>query len=99
MKFTSTVNNQRRFIWVNVEVSDVMPAEGASPPPLSGNPRDPAAPIYVFVSVKDTGPGLTQEDLILLFRRWVEPFNFWKGRIQFISILQVPGGICMNLWW
>jgi CheY-like chemotaxis protein len=69
MKFTNMAT-KRRNIWVKVEVSNAAPETGASPPLVITRNRDPSAPIYIFVSVEDTGPGLTKEDLEVLFKRF-----------------------------
>ena len=60
----------KREIHVDVEVSFRHPREGTCIPPLDGEvPDDPLAPLYLYVAVKDFGPGLKPEDLALLFKR------------------------------
>lgn len=64
--------SERRII-VNLELSLDPAKEGLCvPPPLPVNITfdwSSAKPVYIFVSVKDSGPGLKPDDLALLFRR------------------------------
>lgn len=69
-----------REIKVMLEIALDPPAdETCTPPPLSakrlGSERSPESesgsdpPVYIYVSVQDSGPGLQKEDLALLFQR------------------------------
>ncbi|KAI0320178.1 hypothetical protein OF83DRAFT_1281345 [Amylostereum chailletii] len=78
IKFTDT-SSTRREILVTLEVSRNVPLEdGLCLPLLEVKPRiDPmvSVPVYIYVSVKDSGPGLQPEDLALLFRRFQQGSN------------------------
>jgi len=55
---------------VDVNVSFNSPKEGTCLPPDEDEiPENPAAPIYLYLAVKDSGPGLKPDDLNLLFKR------------------------------
>ena len=68
-----------RAIKVSLELSLDPPLdESCAPPPLhAGRPllnglsdlESSDVPIFIYVSVKDSGPGLDKEDLALLFQR------------------------------
>ncbi|CAE6472751.1 unnamed protein product [Rhizoctonia solani] len=74
-----------REIKVSLELSLDPPLdESCAPPPLpSGRPlsngssdlESGGAPIFIYVSVKDSGPGLHKEDLALLFQRFQQGSN------------------------
>ncbi|KAL1672325.1 hypothetical protein EV122DRAFT_271710 [Schizophyllum commune] len=78
IKFTDT-STDKRDIKVEVEVS-LHPPDGeesaiypkAETPNglLSAAKLEPGTPIYIYVSVTDSGPGLQPEDLTILFRRF-----------------------------
>jgi signal transduction histidine kinase len=76
--FTLQTSSDKRDILVNVEVSlrrpsndqPCVPPEPSDDEPHPVNPDEPVT-IYIFVSVKDSGPGLKPEDLALLFKRHV----------------------------
>ncbi|KAI5119585.1 hypothetical protein M0805_006470 [Coniferiporia weirii] len=83
IKFTDTSSN-KRDIHVNVDVSLREPApDGPCVPPdeptdlENEGPLDPNLPsrIFVFVAVKDSGPGLKPGDLALLFKRFQQGSN------------------------
>jgi signal transduction histidine kinase len=61
---------EKREIRVDVAVSFTPPERDSCMPPLNDKmPLNPASPIYLYLSVKDSGPGLKPEDLHLLFKR------------------------------
>ncbi|QRV89873.1 response regulator receiver [Ceratobasidium sp. AG-Ba] len=74
-----------REIRVSLEIALDPPADNTCAPPLilSGRPahsRSPESesgttPVYIYVSVKDSGPGLQKEDLALLFQRFQQGSN------------------------
>ncbi|EUC55592.1 multi-sensor signal transduction histidine kinase, putative, partial [Rhizoctonia solani AG-3 Rhs1AP] len=74
-----------REIKVSLQLSLDPPLdESCTPPPLhSGRPllnsssdlESGGVPIYIYVSVKDSGPGLHKEDLALLFQRFQQGSN------------------------
>lgn len=72
IKFTDTSDGARE-IHINVETSFVAPDEGSTLPPVHVptvlSQSSIAVPVYIFVSVKDSGPGLKPGDLALLFKR------------------------------
>ncbi|KAF8576294.1 hypothetical protein K439DRAFT_1640612 [Ramaria rubella] len=75
IKFADT-SVDKREIEVNVEVSFGPPDQGNCLPPSEDEaPDDPAAPIYLYVAVKDSGPGLKPDDLTLLFKRFQQGSN------------------------
>ncbi|GJJ11735.1 hypothetical protein Clacol_005973 [Clathrus columnatus] len=75
IKFVDT-SVDRREISVSVDVSFNPPQEGSCLPPLEDQiPDDPAAPIYLYIAVKDSGPGLHPDDLALLFKRFQQGSN------------------------
>lgn len=79
IKFTDMSTSDRRIV-VSLELSPVAAAEGpcvAPELPKNGASIDWSSPkpVYIFVSVKDSGPGLKPDDLTLLFRRCV-PLRF-----------------------
>lgn len=75
IKFADTSVDERK-IQVTVDVSFDPPREGTCLPPLEDKiPEDPAAPIYLYISVKDSGPGLHPDDLALLFKRFQQGSN------------------------
>lgn len=82
IKFTDT-STDKRDIKVEVEVSlhppdgeesAIYPKEETPNGLLSAAKLEPGTPIYIYVSVTDSGPGLQPEDLTILFRRWAKPF-------------------------
>ncbi|THH05145.1 hypothetical protein EW145_g5011 [Phellinidium pouzarii] len=83
IKFTDTSSN-KRYIHVTVDVSRRAPSPDGPcvPPDVSDDsedsaPLDPDSPnqIFVFVAVKDSGPGLKPGDLALLFKRFQQGSN------------------------
>ncbi|TDL18928.1 hypothetical protein BD410DRAFT_792720 [Rickenella mellea] len=79
IKFTDT-STTRREILVTAEVSRHAPPEGGPcvPPPLENqSPIEPhvETPVYVYVAVRDSGPGLNPDDLALLFQRFQQGSN------------------------
>ncbi|KAJ1307032.1 hypothetical protein OPQ81_008011 [Rhizoctonia solani] len=74
-----------REIKVSLELSLEPPSdESCAPPPLRAgrpllnNPPDSGSgdvPIFIYVSVQDSGPGLHKEDLALLFQRFQQGSN------------------------
>ncbi|KIJ50954.1 hypothetical protein M422DRAFT_776871 [Sphaerobolus stellatus SS14] len=75
IKFADT-SVDRREIQVDVGVSFNLPKEGTCLPPDEDHiPENPAAPIYLYVAVKDSGPGLQPDDLHLLFKRFQQGSN------------------------
>ena len=66
----------RREIRIDVDASFSAPKEGTCLPPDEDQiPENPAAPIYLYLAVKDSGPGLKPDDLNLLFKRYLLQWN------------------------
>jgi len=75
IKFADT-SVDRREIRVDVNVSFNSPKEGTCLPPDEDEiPENSAAPIYLYLAVKDSGPGLKPDDLNLLFKRFQQGSN------------------------
>jgi len=75
IKFADTSVNKRE-IQVTVDVSFRPPKEGTCLPPKEDRiPDNPAAPLYLYVAVKDSGPGLKPDDLTVLFQRFQQGSN------------------------
>ncbi|KAG9107751.1 hypothetical protein FRC07_008581, partial [Ceratobasidium sp. 392] len=83
IRFTD-MSTGRREIEVSFEIALEPPVDDScAPPNLPGRARysrspDPDAssdPAYIYVSVKDSGPGLQKEDLALLFQRFQQGSN------------------------
>ncbi|EIN09171.1 hypothetical protein PUNSTDRAFT_126249 [Punctularia strigosozonata HHB-11173 SS5] len=80
IKFTDMSTSERK-ITVTVEASVDPPAgstfEPSIPLPLPGDvpPLTAGSPIYIFVTVKDSGPGLQPDDLDRLFQRFQQGSN------------------------
>ncbi|KAG8712854.1 hypothetical protein FRC09_019390 [Ceratobasidium sp. 395] len=72
IRFTE-MSARLREIKVSVDVSSGPPIDRSClPPPLTTqplSPRNEPQTIYIYMSVQDSGPGLQQEDLALLFHR------------------------------
>jgi signal transduction histidine kinase len=73
IRFTASSNVRR--ITTTYDVSFIPPAEGTCALPSSINipqqlPPAEDTPIWLFVSVKDTGPGLGPKELAMLFKRF-----------------------------
>ena len=69
-----------RAIKVSLEVAREPPADESCEPPLVPNLPLPWStsseePVYLYMSFQDSGPGLEQEDLNLLFQRQAISFN------------------------
>ncbi|KAF8312813.1 hypothetical protein DL93DRAFT_2228831 [Clavulina sp. PMI_390] len=81
IKFTDISPQSTREIYVQVQVSSKPPLPNSALPsstsiddaPRPGEEHD--GPIFIFVSVKDSGPGLKPEDLALLFQRFAQGSN------------------------
>lgn len=58
---------------MEVDISFNPPKEGSCLSPaedeIPDKNQDAPAPLYLYVAVKDSGPGLKPEDLALLFKR------------------------------
>lgn len=68
----------KREIQVNVAVSFKQPQDNSCLPPLEDEiPENPSSPMYLYVAVKDSGPGLKPDDLHLLFRRSATLYVMW----------------------
>ncbi|CAE6366411.1 unnamed protein product [Rhizoctonia solani] len=84
IRFTD-MSTELREIKVSLELSPDPPTdESCAPPPLHGgrpllNGRADSeagdTPVFIYVSVKDSGPGLHKEDLALLFQRFQQGSN------------------------
>ncbi|KAF8521410.1 hypothetical protein BU17DRAFT_87965 [Hysterangium stoloniferum] len=75
IKFADT-SSDKREIHVDVEVSFNPPREETClPPTVDQIPEDPATIIYLYLAVKDSGPGLKPDDLTLLFKRFQQGSN------------------------
>ncbi|KAG8766784.1 hypothetical protein FRC12_006659 [Ceratobasidium sp. 428] len=85
IRFTD-MSPSRREIEVSLEIAFDPPADDSCAPPLisarrasysrSPDPDPPnSIPVYIYVSVKDSGPGLQKEDLALLFQRFQQGSN------------------------
>ncbi|KAG8708524.1 hypothetical protein FRC09_001212, partial [Ceratobasidium sp. 395] len=85
IRFTD-MSPSRREIEVSLEIAFDPPTDDSCAPPLisarrasysrSPDPDPPnSIPVYVYVSVKDSGPGLQKEDLALLFQRFQQGSN------------------------
>jgi signal transduction histidine kinase len=71
-----------REIKVSLEIAPDPPVnDTCAHPPLvlgrNGRNRSPEpdtgdTPVYIYVCVQDSGPGLQKEDLALLFQRWAQ---------------------------
>jgi signal transduction histidine kinase len=72
IRFTD-MSTGTREIEVTLSAALTPPAdESCLPPPLQGQserPHESGSTVYIYMSVKDSGPGLQQEDLALLFQR------------------------------
>ncbi|KAG8934382.1 hypothetical protein FRC01_003339 [Tulasnella sp. 417] len=83
IKFTDIAPIQNRRIVVNLDVSLSPPqVNKCIAPPLPANAgdsaekaKDPGTLIYVYVAVRDSGPGLKPGDLALLFQRFQQGSN------------------------
>ncbi|BEJ11189.1 hypothetical protein CspHIS471_0106110 [Cutaneotrichosporon sp. HIS471] len=70
-----TAASEKRRVTVHYEVSLEPPPPGTFEPPPSklvspSTPLPEDTPIYLFVSVADTGPGMTPDEQKILFRRF-----------------------------
>lgn len=79
IKFTD-MSMDKRDILIETEVALQPPTDGSCAPPMvtapyPGYQPPPNTPIYIFVSVTDSGPGLQPEDLTLLFKRFQQGSN------------------------
>lgn len=79
IKFTDMSANQRNIL-IEVQVSMTAPSPDSCAPPEelirpAVYPVPPDTPIFIFVSVTDSGPGLQPEDLMLLFKRFQQGSN------------------------
>ncbi|KAI0035069.1 hypothetical protein K488DRAFT_83402 [Vararia minispora EC-137] len=83
IKFTD-MSTEKRDITITLNVSRYAPRKGG--PCLPPGVEDPCSPpihndnaeagsVYIFVSVRDSGPGLQPDDLALLFRRFQQGSN------------------------
>ena len=79
-----TAHSDRRLITVRYDVSYLPPLEGSCdlPPHPSGqnvpglSSEHAGTPIWLFVSVKDTGPGLKPSEQAIIFERFVRKCNY-----------------------
>lgn len=77
-----TANSTTRRIVVSYDLSVVPPEDGTCEVPADyGQAGDlaPGTPIWLFVSVKDTGPGLTEHERNILFQRFTRESNSTLG--------------------
>ena len=69
-----TASSEIRKITVKFDVSFVPPADDTCAPPddigLGKVPPDEDTPLWLYVSVRDTGPGLGEKELAQLFKRF-----------------------------
>ncbi|KZV71818.1 hypothetical protein PENSPDRAFT_650380 [Peniophora sp. CONT] len=84
IKFTD-MSSTARDIVVTINISRREPVDGAdyTPPDkperrLTEKEYDAATPLYVHCSVKDSGPGIQPDDLMLLFKRFQQGTNSEK---------------------
>jgi signal transduction histidine kinase len=82
IKFADMSTSERR-ITVELELSPSPAIEGPCIPPFISETEifdwTVPKPVYIFVSVQDSGPGLKPDDLALLFKRYV---IFLPGRFH-----------------
>ncbi|KAJ9116333.1 hypothetical protein QFC22_004773 [Naganishia vaughanmartiniae] len=71
IKFTATSDVKK--IWLEIDISPFPPAEGSCiRPTQEWKSEDVGDDLMVYVSVKDTGPGLTEASLNKLFKRFAQ---------------------------
>jgi signal transduction histidine kinase len=71
IRFTAPSSVRRITMRLDVSFSPPMPETCAAPPvgmPLSSETED--TPVWMFVAVSDTGPGLTPEECAVLFQQF-----------------------------
>ncbi|KAI5449034.1 hypothetical protein NCC49_005647, partial [Naganishia albida] len=74
IKFTAT--SEIKNIWLDIDISPYAPVDGSClRPERDWRPEDVQEDLYVYVSVRDTGPGLTEASLHKLFKRFAQASN------------------------
>lgn len=67
IKFTAT--SEIKNIWLDIDISPYAPVDGSClRPEREWKAEDVQEDLYVYVSVRDTGPGLTEASLHKLFK-------------------------------
>jgi signal transduction histidine kinase len=67
IKFTST--SEIKNIWLDIDISPYPPVDDTClQPAKEWKVEDIGDDLYIYVSVKDTGPGLTEASLQKLFK-------------------------------
>jgi signal transduction histidine kinase len=73
IRFTE-MSTGKREIQVTLSVAPTPPTDDTCTPPSEFQrlqTSDDSPLVYLYMSIKDSGPGLQQEDLALLFQRYV----------------------------
>jgi signal transduction histidine kinase len=98
IKFTAT--SETRRITVRVDSSFEPPSEENCVPPIVESKAKPGrierdVPVWIFVCVEDTGPGLPPLERAALFRRFSrELTKGLLGRATKYTVLMVRGSVC-----
>jgi signal transduction histidine kinase len=81
IKFTAT--SDTRLITVQVDSSFEPPLEGTCVPAFAQNGQldtvGPDVPVWIFVCVRDTGPGLSPVERAVLFQRFSREYRTRAG--------------------
>jgi len=68
IRFTSSAKERR--VTMSVNVSPDPPDNGCLPPPGNSRPVPLDTAVYLYISVRDTGPGMPPDEQCVLFQRF-----------------------------